>query len=360
MKKKIVVTGGGTGGHVFPAIAICEEMRSRNFTPIYVGSATGMEAKLVPPTGIEFHTVRSKGVKNKGIVASLRAIFTVALSVVWSIRFLLKEKPVAVIGVGGYVSVPISVAAFLLRIPLFLQEQNSSVGIANRFLGRLARKIFLGFGEAASYFPRRKCVVTGNPLRREFRTSAMPDAEFDEMTLLVFGGSQGAKAVNDAVLATIPSLKQKFPGLKVIHQTGEKDFDSVKTAYQSLLAGAEVSPFIHKMLEAYLRASFVVCRSGALTVSELIQVGRPALLVPFPRRGQNDQTTNAYLLQKHQVGVVVEQGENFTDRFKSTLLETIDPSRLRRMAGNFSALRGGDALVSIGDHVTEAVSSFRG
>lgn len=346
-----MVTGGGTGGHVFPALAICEEFRSRGFEPIYVGSEKGMEAKLVPPRGIRFEVVRSGGVKNKGVAASARSLATVAQSIVWAVKFLRQTRPVAVIGVGGYVSVPVSVAAFLTRTPLFLQEQNSSVGIANRFLGKLADRIFLGFAEAKSWFPGRKCVVTGNPLRPEFRNEGALPLQFDPLTLLVFGGSQGAKAINDAVIGCLPELAQRFPQLQIIHQTGERDYESVKAAYQKYFPQAEVSPFITDMLAKYRQASFVICRSGALTVSELIQVARPALLVPFPRRGQNDQVTNAHLLQTHGAAVVVEQGPDFETRFRQTLLETFEPQRVRQMATHFSALRGGDALVSIGDQV---------
>lgn len=348
----IVVTGGGTGGHVFPALAICEELKTRGFSPIYVGSATGMEAKLVPERGIPFETVKSGGIKNKGLVASAKALSKVALSVFSSMSFLKKAKPVAVIGVGGYVSVPVSIAAFLMRIPLFLQEQNSSVGIANRVLGRLARKIFLGFEDAKNWLPPSKCVVTGNPLRKEFRMHHLTAPQWNPPTLLVFGGSQGAKSINDAVLKCVADLVERFPQLKIIHQTGEKDFAPVKEQYDRLFPGrAEVMPFIKDMLTMYEKASFVVSRSGALTVSELVQVARPALLVPFPRKGQNDQTTNAYLLQKHGVAVVVEQGENFDSRFKQKLLETFKVETIGEMAKHFSALRGGDALVSIGDHV---------
>lgn len=350
--KTIVVTGGGTGGHVFPALAICEEMKSRGFAPIYVGSASGMEAKLVPERGIPFETVKSGGIKNKGAVASVKALFKVGLSIISSMRFLSRAKPAAVIGVGGYVSVPVSIAAFLMRIPLFLQEQNSSVGIANRFLGKLARRIFLGFDEAKQWLPANKCVVTGNPLRKEFRIHSLTAPQWKPPTLLVFGGSQGAKAINDAVLKCVGELVARFPSLKIVHQTGEKDFPAVKDFYEKNFPGrAEVMPFIKDMLSMYERSSFVVSRSGALTVSELVQVGRPALLVPFPRKGQNDQTTNAYLLQKHGVAVVVEQGEAFENRFKTKLLDTFHVEQVDEMAKHFSALRGGDALVSIGDHV---------
>ena len=191
-RKKIIITGGGTGGHVFPALAIAEEMRDRDYRVLYVGTTRGMEAKLVPEKGFPFFTVNTGSVKNQKALKVLKTLFQLVGAVGWAIRFLRREKPAAVIGVGGYVSVPTCVAAFLLRIPVFLQEQNTSVGIANRFLGKLSRKIFLGFDQARDYFPSAKCVFTGNPIRKDFYSEALPPYNASGKCLVILGGSQGA------------------------------------------------------------------------------------------------------------------------------------------------------------------------
>jgi UDP-N-acetylglucosamine--N-acetylmuramyl-(pentapeptide) pyrophosphoryl-undecaprenol N-acetylglucosamine transferase len=355
-RSKIVITGGGTGGHVFPALAISEELIRRGFSVVYVGSPSGFEARFIPDKGIPFIPISSGAVKNQSFIKIFKSFLRILASVFRCIILLKKERPSAVIGVGGYVSVPTSIAAYCLRIPLFLQEQNTSVGIANRFLGRLSNKIFLGFPQAESYFNPKKCIVTGNPIRQEFFAETFPKYDPQSNFLLIMGGSQGAIAINDAVIACLPKLKEKFPGLKILHQTGVKDKDRVEAEYKKYFPSqGTVIAFITDVVSAYAKASVIVARSGALTVAELIQVGRPAVLVPYPRKGQNDQTTNAYYLEQNGAAKVVEQGNNFNERFWNTLLETMESSKLSQMALNFSRLRSGNALVTIGDRVEEAV-----
>lgn len=360
MNKKIVITGGGTGGHVFPALAIADEMKRRGYTVLYVGTSHGMEAKLVPEKGYPFYTVKTGSVKNQGVGKVLKTSFQLFFAIVWALRFLLKEKPAAVLGVGGYVSVPLCVAAFVLRVPLFLQEQNSSVGIANRFLGKLATRIFLGFESARPSFPEGKCFVTGNPLRASFYEKDFPKHDPHGKNLLVMGGSQGAKAINDAMTSLLGELEKNFPGIQIVHQTGQKDFPVVLKEYEKSFTGKyDVRPFLTDMPAPYRNASLVIARSGALTVSELLQVGRPALFVPYPRQGQNDQTSNAYLLEKMGVARVVEQGENFRERFWKTLQETFQPAQLEKMGQSASKLQSQHAPASIGDLVEESLQATR-
>ncbi len=350
--RKIVLTGGGTGGHVFPALAMAEELKKRGYELRYVGSQRGMEARLVPQSGIPFFTVQTGAVKNQKIFTIIKTCFKLIGAILWSITFLRKEKPDAVIGVGGYISFPISFAAFILRIPLFLQEQNVSVGITNRVLGRMAQKVFLGFEEAESYFPNSKIVVTGNPIRQAFYSDSAREYQSTPPQLLIFGGSQGAHAINDVILNFLDEIQTKYPSISIYHQTGEKDLERVKKVYQEKLKlPYQVVPFIENMVEAYSKASLVICRSGALTVSELIQIGRPSLLIPFPRKGQNDQTANAYYLERHGVAKVVEQGPDFESRFWNTFVSIFETSQLEKMRAGFSALRTGNALDTIGDQV---------
>ena len=314
-KKKIVITGGGTGGHVFPALAMAEELRRRKMTVLYVGSAKGMESKLVPQKGFPFYEVSSGAIKNQSFLKMLSTLFQLLRGVLWSIGFLLREKPQLTLGVGGYVSFPICFASFLLRIPIYLQEQNASVGISNRILGHLATRIFLGFEEARSAFNPKKCLVTGNPLRQVF-LDAEPEPFLSEKNhLLIMGGSQGAKVINETFMELIPEIIRQFPEITITHQTGVSDAHRVEEHYQKTAPGkCKVLPFIENIAEAYNQASLVVCRSGALTVSELVHMGRPAIFVPYPRRGQNDQTANARFLQDQGAALVVEQGHDFKDR----------------------------------------------
>ncbi len=355
-QNKIVITGGGTGGHVFPALAIAEEMRSRHWLVQYVGTAHGMESKLVPDANFPFFTVKTGAIKNQSILKIIFSLSDLVLGVLWGIRFLIREKPNVVLGVGGYVSVPICLAAFLLRVPLFLQEQNSSVGIANRFLGRLASKVFLGFPDAAAYFAPNKCINTGNPLRSIFYRPQFFSYRADNQFLLILGGSQGSKVINEAIVKFLPTLLARFPKAQVFHQTGKKDFDSLKAAVGNQYGSRyRYEPFTNDIAALYAKASLVIGRSGALTVSELIQAGCPAIFVPYPRKGQNDQMTNAYLVAEQGAAKVVEQGEDFSARLAKTTLEIFEPSVLEGMAKGYGPLRFGNALSTIADEIQAQV-----
>ncbi len=350
--KKIIVTGGGTGGHVFPALAICEALRQRGFDLLYVGSPSGMETKLVPQQGIRLITLKSGAVKNQGLLKTLLSLARVFLSVFEAAGIILREKPIAVVGVGGYVSVPISLAAFFLRKPLFLQEQNVSVGIANRFLGKLARKIFLGFPQAEKYFSPEKCVQTGNPLRGVFYEKPVGPVPQKELHLLVMGGSQGAKAINQAMIAMLGRIKEKFPTLTITHQTGINEENTVAQAYQKDFGPqGKVSAFLVDVRSEYEKASLVICRAGALTVSELMWVKRPAIFVPFPRKGQNDQIDNARYLETLGAAKVVEQGDDFERRLGEALECCLIPGNFAKMVAGYSALHQNSALDSILYHL---------
>lgn len=355
--KTIAVTGGGTGGHVFPALAIADEFRRRGYRVVYVGTAHGMEAKLVPARGYPLVTLQVSGIKNQGVGKIFVSLARLVKAVGRCFGLLRTEKPQAVIGVGGYVSAPLCLAAWLKGTPLFLQEQNTSVGIANRLLGRLAGRVFLGFPEGARYFPRSRSVVTGNPVRPEIEAAEFP-YDPEAQRLLILGGSQGARAVNEAVMARLEELHARYPKLEIVHQSGDPDFARVKAAYEARFKGRfEVRPLLSDMVERYQWASFIIARSGAMTVTELMHSGRPALLVPYPRVGQNDQTANAAFLARSGGAVVCEQGEGFSERFGQALFETFLPKRLQEMHRALKGLRQRGALVSIADHVERTILS---
>jgi UDP-N-acetylglucosamine--N-acetylmuramyl-(pentapeptide) pyrophosphoryl-undecaprenol N-acetylglucosamine transferase len=349
MKTKIAITGGGTGGHVFPALAIAEELKNRGYEILYVGSDRGMEARLAPQKGVRFVPIKTGPVKNQKFSRLVKTFFQLIGAVIWAWRLLRREKVAAVVGVGGYISVPVCVAGFLLRKPVFLQEQNVSVGIANRFLGRMSKRVFLGFDQAKRYFSPAKSVTTGNPIRKEFFASSDKIYDPNGKTLVILGGSQGARAINQVISQNLQRLPQDW---HIIHQTGVTDYESVKAAYEMKYPGrAEVSAFIEDMVGTMAKATFVVSRSGAITVSELVQMGKPCLLVPFPRQGQNDQTDNARWLEDAGGAVMVEQGEGFSERFWAAWGRTVSPAKLTSMAQGVSALRRPPAIATICDRI---------
>lgn len=355
-KMKVVITGGGTGGHVFPALAIAEELRKRKVSVLYVGTERGMESKFVPEKGFPFYTVSTGAIKNQSALKILSTLFQLLKGVAWALRFLVKERPNLTIGVGGYVSFPICLASFFLRIPVFLQEQNASVGISNRILGKIASKIFLGFQEAENEFNPKKCIVTGNPLREAFYSSPRTPYKPDAHHLLILGGSQGAHAINEAFMELAPQLLQTFPGIRITHQTGKSDCGRVQNCYAKISPSQFTAvPFIENMLEAYQKASLVICRAGALTVSELIQMGLPALFIPYPRRGQNDQTANARFMEKAGGARVIEQGPDFKNRLFQALTASFSPPVLEEMAQKTSRLRSAPGLATICDQIEGAL-----
>lgn len=350
---KVVVTGGGTGGHIFPALAIAEELIRRGFSVVYIGSHQGLEAKWVPPTGIPFLSVRSGAVKNQSLLKIAKTLIELASGFVSSIRHFVREKPAAVVGVGGYVSVPVVLAGFVLRKKIFLQEQNASVGLANRLLGRLAHQIFLGFESARKSFPASRCIHSGNPLRSDFYVKATPPLSTHPLSILILGGSQGAKSINSVVLETLQELFSYYPNTVVVHQTGEPDFTRVRdTVSKHRDRKITAAPFISDMWSAYAAASLVIARAGAITVTELIHMKRPALFIPYPRQGQNDQTDNAYMLERAGCARVVEQGENFKKRFWTTLQTLLDPVLLKKMHDQYDKISHPNALTCIGDEMT--------
>ncbi|MEZ4752641.1 MAG: UDP-N-acetylglucosamine--N-acetylmuramyl-(pentapeptide) pyrophosphoryl-undecaprenol N-acetylglucosamine transferase [Bdellovibrionota bacterium] len=228
-------------------MAIADELKSRGCRILYVGGPNSMESRIVPSRGYDFVPMRSIQVKNKNPLGILLGIFTLGISCLKSATLLLRKRPKAVIGVGGYVSVPVGVASFITGIPLYLQEQNASVGIANRFLGKFAKRVFLGFEKAKSYFPKGKSLVSGNPVRKEIAQAPFQPASWSPPCLFVFGGSQGARAINSAIVELLPKIYEKCPELKIIHQTGAADYERVRALYPLQYDKVEVVPFIDDM-----------------------------------------------------------------------------------------------------------------
>lgn len=302
---KAILAGGGTGGHVIPAIAIAQELRNQYGAEVqFVGTARGMENRLVPAAGFPLRLIEVGALKNVSLVTRLKTSLDLPRAI-WTGRRLLKEfRPNVVVGVGGYASGPVMLAAILGGIPTVAFEPNFVPGFANRLVARWVSAAAVHFEETAKYF--RRATVTGVPVRSAFfQVKKRPLG--GPPTLLVFGGSQGAHAINQAVTASVPVLRERFPGLHIIHQTGERDFEEARTAYAAFHGQAEAYRFIEDMPGLFAQADLLLCRSGASTVAEITAAGKPAIFVPFPGAADDHQKRNAEALQKAGAALLLEQ-----------------------------------------------------
>lgn len=287
-----MIAAGGTGGHIFPGIALAAELRARRpeCPVVFIGTGQGLETKLVPEAGFALETVRASGFAGKGLAARLAALARLPLGFLEAVRVLKRLKARAVAGLGGYVTVPVLLAARALGIPTLIHEPNARPGVANRFLNRFATRTALGLSISASRLARPGA-VTGTPVRREFFSIAPLDASAGTRRLLVFGGSQGSAVLNRAMLEAAPLLSGA--GLEVIHQTGENHFAAMREGYGRLPEGWRIEPFLPRLYEPLAWADLVVSRAGAMTLAELAAAGRPAILVPFGCATHAHQLENA-------------------------------------------------------------------
>ena len=326
-----MIAAGGTGGHIFPGIALDREILARRpgARVVFVGAAVGLETRLVPAAGFPVETVAATGFAGKRLGARIASLATVPRGVRQARRLLKRLAPRAVVGVGGYPSVPVVLAARSLGIPTLVHELDARPGIANRFLARLATRVTAGSEAAAGRLPGRP-VVTGNPLRPEFLGTASPDSARPPRRVFVLGGSQGAAAINRAMTEAAPDLEGE--GVEVLHQTGEKWLEKVRQAYGRLPAGWRLEAFVERTFEAMAWCDLAVCRAGALTVAELAAAGRPALLVPLATSTRGHQLENAREVARAGAAVVLEEkdltGASLAAAVRGLLA---DPDRLRRM-----------------------------
>ena len=314
---KIIIAAGGTGGHLYPGIAIAREvLAGAKNEVLFVGTESGIEARVLPKEGLPVRFINVGKLKGMGIGSRMRTVFTLPRSVAQSVGLLRQERPDAVVGVGGYASGPVALAAWFLHIPLVIVEPNSYAGLANRVAGRFAAKIFVCFPgrDTQGFFPEKKKVLTG-PLVRKGITEGNRDQaltafglERDRFTLFVMGGSGGAHAINMAMKDAASELRS-VEKLQVLHQTGEKDVEMVKAGYQAARVQAVVLPYIDDMAGAYAAADLVVSRSGATTVAELAVCGKRAVLIPYPFAADNHQEHNARSLAQRGGGEVIVQKE---------------------------------------------------
>jgi UDP-N-acetylglucosamine--N-acetylmuramyl-(pentapeptide) pyrophosphoryl-undecaprenol N-acetylglucosamine transferase len=339
---RAILAGGGTGGHVIPALAIANQLKkSYGAEVLFIGTARGIENRLVPAAGYELKLVRVGALKNVSLMTRAKTAFDLPRAVWDAGRMLNVFAPDVVIGVGGYASGPAMLAAVVKHIPTLAFEPNVVPGFANRMVARFVSAAAVHFAETAKYF--RHAEVTGVPVRQAFfEIEALTDKKRGGTpTVLVFGGSQGAHAINEAMIRCLPVLQREAPGIHIIHQTGERDYHDARAAYRSFSStvssaagdSAEVFKFIEDMPAAFARADLVVCRSGASTVAEIAAAGKPAVFVPFPRAADDHQRVNAEALARAGAAVVVEEskleGVWLAETISALLL---DPARLRAMS----------------------------
>ena len=313
-----LIMAGGTGGHVFPALAVARCLRERGLTPVWLGTEVGMESKLVPQHQIDMEFISVSGVRGKGVKAMLLAPWQLLRAVWQAANVIRRLKPVIVIGAGGFVSGPGGIAAWLLRKPLIIHEQNAIAGMTNRWLSRVATQVFEAF--PGSF--RHSAVCVGNPVRREISALQEPASRFtsrhDAIRLLVIGGSLGARRLNELVPAAV-ALLPIHDRPQVIHQAGDKNLAMAQAAYQHHQVAGDVRAFIDDMSSMYGWADLVVCRAGALTVSELAAAGVASLLVPFPAAVDDHQTHNAQFLVAAGAAQLIQEKELTPQRLADAL-----------------------------------------
>lgn len=356
----VVIAGGGTGGHLFPGIAVARELlrRQPDARVTFAGTARGIESRVIPREGFELDILRSSGLKGTSVAARVRGLLLIPLSAIDAWRIISRRSPDLVIGVGGYSSGPVVMMAAIRGVPTLLLEQNAVPGLTNRLLAPAVSAAAVTFESTATYFGRR-AIVAGNPVRSEFvsdgpapgvRAAGAP-------RVLIFGGSQGAHAINVAMVEAAPQLATHPGGMAITHQTGERDLELVRDGYRRAGIEARVEPFLFAMDREINAADLVVCRAGATTIAELTAAGRPAVLVPLPTAADDHQRKNAEVLGAAGAAEVVEQ-KDLHDGALATRIQALvnAPDRLAAMAAAARKLGRPDAVKVIADKALELMT----
>lgn len=343
---RVIVAGGGTGGHVIPALAIAQELHSRYKAEVrFIGTVRGIETRLVPAAGFRLELVAVGALNRVDLATRIKTLIHLPRAIGQTARMISEFQPDVMIGVGGYASGPAMLAAGLMNVPMLAFEPNAIPGIANRLVAPMVRAAAVHFAATQRYF--RNAVVTGVPVRREFFNPAVR-AEDSRPTLLVFGGSQGAHAINIAVSESLAGLAQAVPGIHIIHQTGEKDYEAAQAAAAKSGVSVDVSPFIDDMPGAFAGADLLVCRSGASTVAEVAAAGKPAIFVPLPTAADDHQRHNAETLADAGAARLLPQAELTRDRLVREVAELLgNHARLAHMGAAASRFSHPNAAAEI-------------
>ena len=336
--KSILIMAGGTGGHIFPGLAVAEQMRAAGWDVVWMGARGGMEERLVPQHGYRTAWIRAKPARGKGLLQKLLLPANLLYSFWESARHIRAVRPSVVLGLGGYVAFPGGMMASLLNRPLALHEQNAIAGLANRVLSQVSDKVMVAFPEAL-----KGAEWTGNPVRAEIAAIAPPEKRFEsrhgQIRILVVGGSLGAQALNEALPKAISLLPEKP---RVVHQAGEKHLESLKANYLAARVEGELVAFIDDMARRYAEADLVICRAGAVTIAELSAGGMASILVPFPHAVDDHQTANAKFLSERGAAILIQQRDLSPEKL-AALIRSMDRTKLLDMAKKARALGKPDA-----------------
>jgi UDP-N-acetylglucosamine--N-acetylmuramyl-(pentapeptide) pyrophosphoryl-undecaprenol N-acetylglucosamine transferase len=357
---RLIIAGGGTGGHLFPGVALAEELRSRDpAAPVrFVGTARGIEARVLPELGWDLVLIEVSGLKTVGALGALRGVLRLPRALLQARRVVREFSPDVVVGVGGYASGPVVLMARLMGVRTAILEQNSLPGLANKILGRFVHAVFLAFAETRRFFKPGKILMTGNPIRRDIRLALQAAGAADDalggaerrLRLFVFGGSQGASALNDIVADAAGVLAGRGVAVDIVHQTGDAHLEATRARYQAAGVAADLRPFIVDMAAEYRRADLVIARAGATTVAELGVVGRPAILVPYPFAADNHQEVNAREMAQAGAALMFRQAELTAERLAGAVADlAAHPERLARMGSAMKALGKPQAAAAILD-----------
>jgi UDP-N-acetylglucosamine--N-acetylmuramyl-(pentapeptide) pyrophosphoryl-undecaprenol N-acetylglucosamine transferase len=346
---RVILAGGGTGGHLFPGLAVAREFQRRDAMTqiLFVGTKQGIEARVLPREGFKLELLPVRGLKGRGMRGVLEALYGIPVSLLRSLAVIRNFRPHVILGLGGYASGPLVLAGKLRGIRCAIMEQNLRPGLTNKLLARVVDRVLTAYPESAGYFPAARVVETGNPVRWR----KLPEAKKSELfTLLITGGSLGAHRINIAVVDALKKLTDLGSQLRIVHQTGQADFSLVKSAYAALPFEAEIAPFIEAMDEAYAAADLVLCRAGAMTVAELTAFGKAAIVVPFPYAIYDHQQLNGEALERHGAAEMILDenldGETLARRIRQLLA---DRPRLARLAAAARALGRPEAAERIVD-----------
>ncbi len=357
---KVIIAAGGTGGHIFPGIAVAKEIMRRGAESkiLFVGTSRGLETKIVPANGFELSLINSAGLKNVGFIGKLKGLFILPKSFLEARRIIKSFQPDVVIGAGGYVSGPVLLMASLIGVPTLVMDSNALPGFTNRRLAPFVTKAALTFEEALPYFGK-KGIVTGNPVRKEFFDIA-PKPRGEKVNLLIFGGSQGARAINNAMADALEHLPNDR--LNVMHQTGESDFENVRELYN--LAGwgeSDVRPYISNMVDEFAKSDLIICRAGATSCAEIAAAGKAALLIPLPTAADDHQRKNAEALQSAGAAQMILQRDLNAETLAQAITDLINsPEKISEMETAAKKLARENASEVTVDLIEKLAADYRG
>jgi len=352
MAKYVVIAGGGTGGHLFPGIALAKSLKRYDMSTqiTFVGTQQGIESKVLPKEGFKLKTILSGGLLGKKGASRWISWSKLPIGMAQSMAFLIKKRPNLVVGVGGYVSGPLVFSAWMLRIPILIHEQNSVPGVTNRLLGKIADKVAISFGMSKKYFPEEKVSETGNMIREEMTRprEEQIDASSGKTRILILGGSQGAHSINMAMLDALEKLSHVKDRIEIVHQTGEKDETYAQEKYKEKGFAAEAHAFIDDIGEQYQKASLVICRAGATTLAEVTACGKVSVLIPFPYAAHNHQEHNARAVEAENAGEVILDKDINGELIAESILEAMNnPEKMKEMEENSYGLGKRDATEEV-------------